>query len=284
MIPNRPAKKPKILEDLELLGSLSNENLGRNNLRFFQLEDSFRFGEEQVLFSHWISQQVAISKLAQSKSGKSPLRIADIGSGSGILTVLLSALIPGSSGLAIEKMERPYKLLEANLAQNYLSDRFTTLQADIRTILADGFPKTLLPHTYDLVVMNPPYFRTDAGPKSQENTSGDIERLAARVEHFASLGDFIALAEKLVGEKAQIAVLHRPERLMDLSLEAQKHKLQLTKLTAVKVREGEKPSVFFAILEKTKHKQFKWERDIVIRDAQNQYTPEVRKLYSEYDN
>lgn len=58
--------------------------------------------------------------------------------------MLSSALIPNSRGLAIELMDRPFKVLEANLKINQLNQRFQALHKDIRELLKKELEKNLV--------------------------------------------------------------------------------------------------------------------------------------------
>lgn len=281
MIPNQPAQKPQLLKLIESYPGLRRENLGRGGLSMYQIEDSFRFGEEQVCFTHWVSNHIGQRPKARSARGESPLQLLDIGSGSGILTLLLSQLIPGSTGMALEVMDRPFALLQANLYTNALDQRFQAVQGDVRAWVRQGVPEEHRRKRFNLIVLNPPYFLSGRGPERREENAGDLERMVAREESLASLEEFLSLASSLLAPGGKVFVLHRPERLTDIILDAQRCKLQATALRPVLPRFGQKASAIFVLLEKNIQKQFIFEKDLVLRREDGSYTLEVQGFYTE---
>ncbi len=279
MIPGRPAEKPLLLSQVEAMGAVL-EPLGRNDLMIFQLPDSFRFGEEQVCLAHWAAEQITPRNRLLSARGEKPLRIVDPGSGSGILTLLLSALLPGSEGLAVELMDRPYRLLEANLLVNGLGRRFRAEQRDLR----DGVTPELLPGSFDLVVANPPYFLPGTGPTRDESTEGAREIAAAREEKYISLTEYLRSAADWLCPGGTLALLHRPLRLLDVLAELRTHGLSPTGLRAITPRAGQAPSAFMIAAKKQPTAGFRWQRDLILRNTDGSYTDEVNAYYWEADH
>ncbi len=283
MIPGSWPKPPDLLSQVEAMGAVR-EPLGRNDLAIFQLPDSFRFGEEQVCLAHFAAEQVTPRRRLLSARGEEPLRILDPGSGSGILTLLLSALIPGSRGLAIEIMERPFTLLQANLGLNGLSTRFRAENLDLRALARDGIPEALEPGTMDLVVSNPPYFLPGTGPERDESTEGAREIAVAREERLVTLEETVEVAAKFLKPGGILTMLHRPLRLPDVFRALEAKGLAVTKLRAMTPHAGDKPSAFLLAAKKQAQAGFTWQRDLVIRHADGSYTDEVDHYYWESDH
>lgn len=281
MIPGRPARKPELLKELESYPGLVREALGRNDLEIFQLKDSFRFGEEQVLLAHWAAKLIAPRRRLLSARGEKPIFTVEPGCGTGILTLLISALIPGSRGLGVELMERPYKLAKANMYLNELSGRFEILQGDLRAYARQGLPDAARPGRFDLVLANPPYFLPGTGPERDSSSEGAREIAAAREERYVSLAEYLRCCADWLAPGGQVALLHRPGRLADCFAEAGKAGLTVTKLRAVTPRAGAAPSAFLLAAGKNPKAGFTWERDLIIRLDDGRYTPEVAAFYPE---
>lgn len=305
MIPGRPARRPEALEALEAIEvpeapeapeaseaqaaleaiasyeGLSWESLGRGGLKIAQLKDSFRFGEEQVLLAHWAADLIAPRKRLLSARGEKPLRVADAGCGSGILFLLLSALLPGSRGLGAEVMERPLSLARANIAANGLTGRFEALRLDLRQLAREGFPAEACPGTFDLVVGNPPYFVPGTGPARDLSTEGAREIAAAREERLVSLGEYMTCVAKWLAPGGQAAILQRPGRLTDTLREAERAGLTVTRLREILPRAGEAPSAFLLSAAKQPGAGFNWQRPLIIRRADGSYTNEVESFYTD---
>ncbi len=286
MIPGRPPQKPDLKTELEALEAMGakREPLGRNQLEIYQLPDSFRFGEEQVCLAHFAASQIPPRRRLLSARGEEPLRILDPGSGSGILTLLLSALIPGSTGLAIEIMERPFTLLRANLAYNGLSQRFRAEKLDLRDLAKKGVSDELGQGTMDLVVANPPYFVPGTGPERDDSTEGAREIAVAREEQLVTLAEYLKVAAAFLKPGGLLTILHRPLRLPDVMAEVKASGLAATSLRAVVPHEGEKPSCFLLAAKKQASAGFTWQRDLVLRRSDGSYTDEVQNYYWESED
>ena len=87
-----------------------------------------------------------------------PTRFVELGSHSGIISVLLTSLMPQSSGLGVELIARQVELMQRNIRLNRLTDRLIAMQGDIRELAEQ--PQSALESawgSYDFVVCNPPY-------------------------------------------------------------------------------------------------------------------------------
>lgn len=283
MIPGQTAAKPEPIDELARMGAKA-EPLGRAGLQIFQLPDSFRFGEEQVCLAHFASEQIQPRKRLLSARGEKPLRIVDPGSGSGILTLLLSALIPGSRGLAVELMDRPFTLLEANLEANGLFGRFQAEQQDLRRLAVEGIPDELQPASFDLVVANPPYFVPGRGPVRDDSTEGAREIAAAREERHVSLAEYLQCCAAWLAPGGVLTMLHRPDRLTDVLRICNEQGLTVTLLRAITPHAGDKPSAFLLAAKKQPGAGFLWQRDLIVRREDGTYTDELRAYYQETES
>ena len=280
MIPNNPPKLPDYLEKIKSYPGLSLDDLGRDNLQFFQVDDSFKFGNEQVLLAHFASNLVKVSTKKRLESSLEEFRIIDPGAGSGILTVLSSALIPNSCGLALELMERPFELLQANLQLNNLLGRFTPVQVDIREVLRSGYPESWEMGRFSLAICNPPYFELGSGPLRPSNTLGEREIAVAREEIQLNLNEYIKFTSDALKYGGIMAIINRPERLLDTIKFAEAHNLHPYILRQVKSSVLAKPKVFLMACSKAKARKFSWQEDLIIYQENGEYTTEVENYYN----
>ncbi|MEL7604176.1 MAG: methyltransferase, partial [Bacillota bacterium] len=113
--------------------------------RFLQTEASFKLSTDSVLLTDFA--QVARVE-----------RCLDLGSGAGVLCVLLAAKNPETVFTGVELQPDFAALSRRNLAENRLEDRAEIIDGDLRE------HRALLPaEGFDLVVSNPPYFAENAG-------------------------------------------------------------------------------------------------------------------------
>lgn len=113
-------------------------------------------------------------------AGGVPARVADLGTGSGIVAALLAR--QGARVLGIDSLPAWSPLWAQTLADSAQQGTLELLQRDVREGLADRGP-------FDLVVSNPPFFSPATGP-----ASADPWHAAARFEGQARLADFVSVA------------------------------------------------------------------------------------------
>jgi len=150
-------------------------------------------------------------------------RVCDLGTGSGALLLLLAARSPGLELTGVEIDPLAARAAEENLARNGLKG--TILCADLR--------RAPLPAgQFDLAVANPPYFPLGSG------ASGGPERCEER----CTLDDVCAAAKRLVRSGGRFALVHRPERLVDLLTSLRTHGLEPKRLKLLSVSPDLPPS------------------------------------------
>ena len=160
--------------------------------RFKQTEQSFRLSTDSVLLAHFAG-------------GKRAKRCLDLGSGAGVLGVLLGWNEPGLEIIGVELQEAFASLSRENLAVNGL-DNVSILTADLRD------HRQLFPaESFDLVVSNPPYFAENSGYSAPKD-----HRAAAREEKNCTLSDVCAAARYALRWGGAFCIVHRPERLSEL--------------------------------------------------------------------
>jgi len=150
-------------------------------------------------------------------------RLLDLGSGCGIIPLVMARRSPTASIVAVEFQPLMAELAARNSAANGLAERVTVLAADILD-LAGHFPA----NSFDLVMGNPPYRRAGTG-KTSPRSGRDL----ARHESSATLADFLAVAKKMVSPSGSVCFIYHPERLAELLGSALQLKLSPARLQLV---------------------------------------------------
>lgn len=149
-------------------------------------------------------------------------KILDLGSGCGTLGLLLCANDPGCTVTGVELDESAHNMALRNARQNAISDRLSSICADIRAI-----PSLITPGSFHCCVSNPPYFT--AGPRSKNNP-------AARHEDLCSLDEVFQAAAWAIHFGGDFFLVHKPERLAELCACASNHKLEPKRLLLLRHR------------------------------------------------
>ncbi|WP_321370019.1 tRNA1(Val) (adenine(37)-N6)-methyltransferase [uncultured Desulfuromusa sp.] len=171
------------------------DTLSIGNLQLLQAKDGYRYSLDPVLLARFVN----VGKGA---------KVVDLGTGSGILPLILARLSGAGELTGIEIQPALAERAGRNVRLNGLQDRVNILHQDIRDI------REAIPGNYaDLVVSNPPYRHPDSG-----RIAPNSERAAARHEISGGLVDFIAAAAWLLKQGGHFAVIYLAERLPELML------------------------------------------------------------------
>ena len=161
--------------------------------------------------------------LASFIRGNRKTRAAELGTGTGILSLLQAARGKAGSILACEIQEKYARLAERNAMENSFSDVITVRTGDLRTAFS-----TSETGMFDTVFTNPPYFPIDSGFRSQTD-----DNYIARHEVYGSIFDFAAAAGKLLRYGGHFYTVFPAERLADLMDACRRASLEPKRMTAV---------------------------------------------------
>ena len=160
-------------------------------------------------------------------------RAVDLGSGTGIIPLLLAAKNKVQRVSAVEIQEHFADLIERNAALNGFSDRIDTVCADVRELSAAA-----LGGEVDLVVSNPPYMRCDSGKRNEHE-----EKYVARHEVCGSISDFCAAAGRILRYGGRFVCVWRPDRMTELLSAMREAKLEPKRMVFVHADEDTPPSM-----------------------------------------
>ena len=196
------------------------EKLGIKNYQILQPVHGFRFGTDAVL-------------LADFPCPKNKDKVVDLGSGTGIIPILLCASADVHSVTAIEIDKEIVLLSSKSVALNELSNKINILHADIRHCTQH------LPNkSFDLVTCNPPYTVAGAGLMNEKQ-----EKSSARHELSCTLEDCIKAASLLLRFGGRLCMVHKPHRLADIICTMRKYNIEAKRLVIVHSSKKNEPSL-----------------------------------------
>ena len=99
------------------------DDLQYENLKIIQDTEGFRFGVDSVLLTEF------------ARDIKPGSTIVDLGTGNGILSILLCKKVQPKKIIGIEKQEKVYKLCEENIKLNNLENQFEIIKSDIKDVI-----------------------------------------------------------------------------------------------------------------------------------------------------
>ncbi len=234
------------------------DELKRFGLTMLQPRDGYRFTVDPLL----------LSDFAGVRDEK---KIADLGTGCGVIALIIASMLPKAEVFAVEQDSKMSLLAQENAGLNGLGSRVRVINDDVLNL------KSYLPvSSCDLVVSNPPYRKAGMG-----RLSPDPGRLAGRHETTAQLADFLAAAKYLVKPSGRICMVYHIDRLSDLMVEAQKQKLTLIRLRMVHGLPELPAKLFLVELAKgSKNSALQVMPQLIVRRDTENYTDELKAMLS----
>ena len=243
----------------ENICSLSpNERLDYINedLSLIQLKRGLTFGTDAYLLSAFV----------RERSGKG----ADLGSGTGVASLL--CLTKNKSSFMYASEIQPYfaSLIERNAALNSLSEKLTVLSGDARELSSKDTEGEL-----DFVISNPPYMKASGGFGTQSE-----EMNIARRELNGTIVDFCNTASRLLKFGGYFYVVYRPDRLIDLICAMRVANLEPKKLVTVYPDLHSKPCLVLCMAKKGASSDVTQSKPLIIyKDGTRDYTDDMQKVY-----
>lgn len=244
--------------DIKLNENERIDDLEYKNLKIVQDKDGFCFGIDSVLLSDF-------AKEIRSKS-----IVLDLGTGNGVLGILLCGKTNLSKIYGVEIQEDMANIAQKSISLNKLNNRFEIINDNIKNL--NSYFKN---DSIDAIISNPPYKKDNSGLKNESQ-----KKLIARHEITANLEDFISVSSKLLKSNGSLYMVHRPERLADLFYLLKKYKLEPKKLRFVQSFANTKPKFFLIKATKNANSFLNIEQPLIIYNSDGSYTDEILKIYN----
>lgn len=156
---------------------------------------------------------VFLSDFVRVRPGENVL---DMGTGNGIIPVLLSAKTEARHITGLEIQEDTAEMARRSVAHNHLEDRIDIVTGDIKEA-AELFK----PAFFDVITTNPPYMLADHGMRNPDDA-----KAIARHEVLCSLDDILRESMRLMQDKSRFYMIHRPFRLTEIMIKMHQYKIE----------------------------------------------------------
>lgn len=212
--------------------------------------------------------------LADFASESSSEKLLELGTGCGIISLLLSKNKKIKKIHSVDIQEDAFLLCRENVEQNMLQNKINVFNIDLKNIPeSDDFTKG----SYDAVVMNPPYKRADDGV-----ISPDISKAIARHEIACNIDDIVLCASLMLNTGGNLYLCHRPERLTDVIFSMRKHGIEPKRLRFVQQNYYSKPNLFLICGKKGASNGISIDASIFIEDENGEVSPEMKRIMGDY--
>jgi len=227
-------------------------------LKIIQSESEFCFSLDAVLLAHFVAVRPGA-------------RIVDLGTGTGVIALLLAARGAGQV-IGLEFSQSMAAMATRSVLLNGLQDKVEIIQGDLCKV------KGLLPAgQYDLVVSNPPY-RVVGGGFISPN-----DRVAmAKHEVTATLQDVVNAAKYLVKTRGRFAMVHLPERMAEIIVAMRQAGLEPKRLQLVHSTIDKKPKMLLIEGMRAAKPGLEVLPPLFVYKPDGSYSDEIQKYYKEY--
>lgn len=244
--------------DINLKENERIDDLEYKGLKIIQNTDGFCFGIDAVLLSDY------------AKEIKRNAKVLDLGTGTGILSILLAGKTELNKIYGIEIQEEVAEMASRSVLLNDLQDRVEIVNKNIKE-LNDIFEK----NSFDAIVTNPPYKKLNTGLENEKE-----KKFISRHEVTASLEDFIKTSFDLLKDKGTLYMVHRPERLAEIIYNLKKNKLEPKSLRFVHSNVNDEPKLVLIKAVKNAKEFLKIDKPLFVYDENGEYTDEILKIYN----
>lgn len=234
------------------------EDLGIKGLRIIQNPDYFCFGIDAVLLAWFASGAV-----------KKRSRVIDLGTGTGIIPLLLYGRTGVEKIQALEIQENMVEMAGRSVACNGLEERIEIIHGDIKN---PGV--RVQPTSYDVVVSNPPYMKVGHGLKNPTET-----KAIARHEILCAIEDVVIFAKRMLKDRGKLFLIHRADRLADIMSAMRDHRVEPKRLQFIHPYADKPANLVLVEGMKAGKPYLITEAPIVVYEKDGRYTQTINDIY-----
>lgn len=234
------------------------DDLQFKELKLIQNAEYFSFGADAVL-------------LARFSLPKDSDTVIDLGTGTGIIPVMVSGLCNAKEIVGLEIQDCMCDLFSRSIKLNNLEDRVKTVHGDIKEI-----DTIFARESFSLVISNPPYIKAGKGIVNEYS-----QKAISRHEVLCTLDDVAEAAGYLLKPKGRFALINKPERIMECFDAMRKYGIEPKRAQLIFPKSDKIPSAVMIEGVKGAKEGFKFLRPIIIMNDDGEYTVSIRDIYSD---
>lgn len=232
------------------------DDLHRNGYKIIQNPNKFCFGMDAVL-------------LAGFANVKEKNKVLDLGTGTGIIPILLEGRNKGGHFTGLEIQEESADMARRSVKGNSLEEKIDIVTGDIKEA-----SKIFGAASFDVVTSNPPYMNHNHGLVNPNQP-----KAIARHELLCSLEDVIREASKVLKQNGRFIMVHRPFRLAEIIEVMKRYKLEPKRMKFVHPYINKEPNMVLIEALKGGNPMVKIEAPLIVYKEENVYTDEIFHIY-----
>ena len=242
--------------DIRLKETESIVDLERKGYKLIQDKEKFCFGMDAVLLS-WFAK------------ANSDEKVIDLGTGTGIIPILMEARDKGESFKALEIQEESVDMARRSVELNHIQDKIEIINGDIKEA-TQIFGKA----SFNVVTSNPPYMTEKHGIENPKSA-----KAIARHEILCDLEDVISNAAGLLKPRGRFYMVHRPRRLADIIELMRKYRLEPKRIRIVHPYEDKDANMVLVEGVRGSKPMMVVEAPLIVYKKNGEYQEEIHDIY-----
>lgn len=232
------------------------DELQRNGYSIIQDPGRFCFGMDAVL----------LSGFAKVKCGE---RAIDLGTGTGIIPILLEAKTKGEHFTGLEIQPESADMARRSVALNGLEEKVAIVEGDIKTA-SEQFGAA----SFDVVTSNPPYMTAQHGLTNEAEA-----KTIARHEVLCSLEDVVRESARLLKPGGRLYMVHRPFRLAEIISLMVQYRVEPKRMQLVYPYVDKEPNMVLIEGLRGGKPRMTVEKPLIVYQEPGKYTDEIYDIY-----
>lgn len=242
--------------NVELLSGERLDDLQCKGYHIIQDPKRFCFGMDAVLLSGYTN----------VKEGD---RVLDLGTGTGIIPILLEAKTKGTFFTGLEVQTESVDMAKRSVLLNQLQDKVSIVEGNIKDI-----KHIFSAQSFEVVTSNPPYMNSNHGIINSETP-----KAIARHEILCNLEDVVSAASYCLKVGGRFYMVHRPHRLVEIFATCTKFKLEPKRIRMIQPYIGKEPNMVLIECIKGAKSMITVEPPLIVYEDKNIYTKELLEIY-----
>lgn len=233
------------------------DDLQYKELKIIQNTEGFCFGIDSILLTEF------------AKDMKKDKYIVDLGTGTGIIAILLAKKVDAKKVVGVEIQSEVSDMATRSVKLNGLQDTVKIINEDIHNL-------SLEKNSFDYVVTNPPYKKKGTGLINK-----DDKQIISRHETTVMLDEWIKVSSELLKDRGSLYIVYRPERLSEIFECLSKRKLEPKRIRLVYPKKDKNANLVLIKAVKNAKPFLKVEKPLIIYNQDGTYTEEIIDIYKE---
>ena len=238
---------------------VKNSLLNYKDVVIYQDDEWFRFSLDSVILADFVNIRLSDKKIIDLCTGNAPI------------PMLLSYRTKGKI-YGVEIQKEVYELGLKSVSENNMNEQIELINDDIK-----NFALITESDSFDVVVCNPPYFKTHDDSRINDNKVKSI----ARHEIFLNLDDIFKVSRKILKNGGTFAMVHRPSRLVEIIIKMKEYGIEPKRVQFVYPKEGSESNILLIEGTKNGKEGLKILSPLVVHNEDGSYREEIRKMYGE---